>query len=70
MMGLAFPSAERLLQLHELENNFRKLSESAAHNAKCFTDKRIGAMDIARSRAFWGAANLVAELIGRNDRRI
>ena len=67
---MRFPSAEKLIQLHELENSFRKLSESAAHNAKCFTDKRIGAMDMARSRAFWGAANLVADQIQKNDRRI
>lgn len=67
---MRFPSAEKLIQLHELENSFRKISDSAAHNAKCFADKHIGAMDMARSRAFYVAANLVAELINRNDRRI
>jgi hypothetical protein len=67
---MRFPSAEKLLALHGLEKNLRGLSESAANNAKYFSDKKLRAMDLARSRAFWGAANLVADMIAKDDRRI
>lgn len=67
---MKFPNTERFWQLHELENNYRSLSASASLKAKWFSDKKAMAVEMARSRAFWGAANLVADLINKNDRRI
>lgn len=65
-----FLNVERLVQLHELENSFRSMSKASANDAKRFDNKKIKAMILARSWAFWGAANLVAELIQKNDRLI
>lgn len=67
---MKFPSVDMFWQLYELEISYRNLSIGAVNNSKWFADKNLRNLDMARSRAFWGAANIVAELIEKNDRNI